>query len=104
MQTYKHNDTDDLLAIMTSIAQDDVRKKRDASQQRRFIVTEGLFRNTGEICNLPGVLALKEKFFYRVIMDESMSFGVRNSITIPLLCRQIITSSRKSCDVTSYSI
>lgn len=76
VQTYKHNDTDDLLAIMTSIAQDDVRKKRDASQQRRFIVTEGLFRNTGEICNLPGVLALKEKFFYRVIMDESMSFGV----------------------------
>jgi serine palmitoyltransferase len=76
VQTYKHNDMKDLEGILASIASDDRKKKRDATQQRRFIVTEGLFRNTGDVCPLPDILALKEKFCYRLIMDESTSFGV----------------------------
>lgn len=60
---------------MSSIAADDKRLKRDSTQQRRFIIVEGLFKETGNLCPLPQIMALKEEFFYRVILDESLSFG-----------------------------
>jgi serine palmitoyltransferase len=75
VRTYKHNDMKDLQEILEGIAAEDKKKGRDVLQQRRFIVTEGLFRNTGEICKLPALLNLKEKFFYRLIMDDSQAFG-----------------------------
>lgn len=75
IQYFKHNDMADLEAIMQSIADDDILYKRDATQQRRFIVAEGIYRNTGDICFLPNILALKDRFRYRLILDESLSFG-----------------------------
>lgn len=39
-------------------------------------MVEGLFRITGDICPLPEILKLKEEFFYRLMLDESTSFGV----------------------------
>jgi len=74
--TYRHNDMADLRKILQSIADDDKRLKRDTLQQRRFIVCEGLYRITGDICPLPEIMKLKEEFFYRLILDESTSFGV----------------------------
>jgi hypothetical protein len=38
----------DLASILASIAKDDKRLRVDTSQQRRFIVSEGVFRNTGK--------------------------------------------------------
>jgi len=52
-----------------------VKLRRDTSQQRRFIITEGIFRNTGNLCPLPEILKLKEEFFYRLFLDETLSFG-----------------------------
>mmetsp|Transcript_6182 Transcript_6182/g.10328 ORF Transcript_6182/g.10328 Transcript_6182/m.10328 type:complete len:517 (+) Transcript_6182:252-1802(+) len=75
VQFFKHNDMDDLRTILESIAADDKRLRRDAQQQRRFIVVEGLYRTTGDVCPLPQLIELKEKFFYRLILDESLSFG-----------------------------
>lgn len=42
---------------------------------RRFIVSEGLFQNTGQITNLPELIEIKNKYKYRLILDESLSFG-----------------------------
>ena len=64
-----------LQSILDTIAKDDKKLRRDAKQQRRFIVVECLYRNTGDLCPLPEILALKEKYFYRLMMDESTSFG-----------------------------
>jgi len=75
VQTFKHNNMADLKALLESIAKDDARLRRDKTQQRRFIVTEGLFRNTGELCPLPEIMALKEEHCFRLILDESLSFG-----------------------------
>eukprot|EP01034_Spumella_vulgaris_P031741 gene31741-39209_t len=72
---FKHNDMHDLRAILESIADDDKRLKRDTLQQRRFIISEGLFRNTGDVCPLTEIVRLKEEFCYRLIVDESLSFG-----------------------------
>ena len=43
---------------------------------QRFIIAEGLYRITGDVCPLPEIMKLKEEFFYRLILDESTSFGV----------------------------
>lgn len=75
VQFFKHNDMKDLESILTNIAQDDKRLRRDATEQRRFIVVEGLYKNTGNFCPLPEIIALKEKFFYRLILDDSLAFG-----------------------------
>lgn len=76
---FRHNDMGDLRNILQSISDDDKRLKRDSLQQRRFIVVEGLYRITGDICPLPEIMKLKEEFCYRLILDESTSFGVMGS-------------------------
>ena len=75
VQFFRHNDMDHLRTILDSIAKDDKKLRRDTTQQRRFIVAEGLYRNTGELCPLKEILKLKEKYFYRLILDETLSFG-----------------------------
>lgn len=46
---------------------------------RRFIISEGLFTNTGTIVNLPEIVKIKNKYKYRLILDESFSFGTLGS-------------------------
>ena len=72
---FKHNDMRDLKNIMETIAKDDKKFKRDSTQQRRFIVTEGLFQTTGKVCPLPELVELKNKYCYRILLDETLSFG-----------------------------
>ncbi|KAG2185030.1 hypothetical protein INT43_000943 [Umbelopsis isabellina] len=71
---FKHNDMEDLERVLEEIRVDDlVHKKR---LTRRFIVTEGLFANHGDIAPLPKIIDLKFKYKYRLILDESQSIGV----------------------------
>ncbi|KAI8070408.1 pyridoxal phosphate-dependent transferase [Gongronella butleri] len=71
---FKHNDMDDLERVLQEIHKDTLRNKKRLT--RRFIVTEGLFANIGDICPLPQLIELKKKFKYRLILDESESIGV----------------------------
>ncbi|KAG0305636.1 serine palmitoyltransferase component, partial [Dissophora globulifera] len=71
---FKHNDMEDLERILQSIQKETTSKKRPLT--RRFIVTEGLFQNYGDIAPLDKIMELKHKYKYRVILDESCSFGV----------------------------
>lgn len=43
---------------------------------RRFIVVEGISQNLGDIAPLDKIFELKEQFKYRLVVDESLSFGV----------------------------
>jgi serine palmitoyltransferase len=72
---YKHVDMDDLRKVLSSIAASDKKVGRPLNAQRRFLVTEALFKNTGQLCPLDKLFELKEQFKYRVILDESFSFG-----------------------------
>lgn len=73
---YKHNDMEDLERVLLDIQKKDRRTGNSAQKQRRFIVAEGLFRNTGQIVNLPKINELKKQHGCRLILDESLSFGV----------------------------
>ncbi|KAK4242839.1 pyridoxal phosphate-dependent transferase [Achaetomium macrosporum] len=69
---YNHNDFEDLERVMRKVVQEQAGKKLT----RRFLVTEALFETTGEINELPKLVELKEKYKFRMILDETWSFGV----------------------------
>jgi serine palmitoyltransferase len=68
---------DDLERVLEEIHQDDVRHKKRLT--RRFIVSEGLSLNCGDIAPLDKLVTLKRKYKYRLILDESQSIGVLGS-------------------------
>lgn len=49
--------------------------RRKKPLTRRFIITEGLFENDGQISNLKRLIELKRKYKFRLILDEGLSFG-----------------------------
>lgn len=71
---YKHNDMGSLEAVLESINRES--KRRKAPLTRRFICSEGIFQNDGTLANLKRLCELKRKYKYRLILDESYSFGV----------------------------
>ncbi|RCI05965.1 serine palmitoyltransferase component [Rhizopus stolonifer] len=71
---YKHNDMEDLERVLNDIQTEHIKYKKRLT--RRFIVTEGLFANYGDIAHLDKLVELKKKFKYRLILDESQSIGV----------------------------
>ncbi|KAM0930982.1 hypothetical protein ACQ4PT_000674 [Festuca glaucescens] len=45
-------------------------------KMRRYIVVESIYQNSGQIAPLDEIVNLKEKYRFRVILEESHSFGV----------------------------
>ncbi|KAF9415579.1 serine palmitoyltransferase component [Podila epigama] len=72
---YKHNDMADLERVLQSIDKE-TRANKKRPLTRRFIVTEALFQNYGHVAPLDKIMELKHKYKYRVILDESNSFGL----------------------------
>ncbi|ODV81190.1 serine palmitoyltransferase component [Suhomyces tanzawaensis NRRL Y-17324] len=73
IEWYIHNDMEDLEKVLKELKPDLDKQK---PIKRRFIITEGLFSNTGDIANLPKIVELKNKFKYRLFLDESLSIGI----------------------------
>jgi len=72
---YEHNDMADLERVLQKV----VRSQKGRKLTRRFIVTEALSENVGDTLDLPAVVALKHKYKFRIILDESLSYGVLGS-------------------------
>lgn len=73
IEWYDHNDVDHLEQILSQLKPVLDRQK---PIRRRFIITEGLFANSGDIANLPRIVELKNKYKYKLFLDESLSIGV----------------------------
>lgn len=63
---YKHNDMEDLEAVLKSIPE----------RAGKFVVTDGVFSVTGEIVNLPELIRVSRKYGARVLVDDAHSVGV----------------------------
>lgn len=96
---YKHGDTQDLERIMKKVVQDQTGKKLT----RRFIVTEGLFETMGDCSDLPKLIELKEKYKFRLILDETWSFGVLGRTGRGLTEAQNVDSSQVDMIVGSLA-
>eukprot|EP01025_Chloroclados_australasicus_P008250 TRINITY_DN1287_c0_g3_i1.p1 TRINITY_DN1287_c0_g3~~TRINITY_DN1287_c0_g3_i1.p1 ORF type:complete len:563 (-),score=76.62 TRINITY_DN1287_c0_g3_i1:326-1945(-) len=71
---FKHNDMEDLERCVSRIVEEDRRKRKPLN--RRFIVVEGIYFHRGDLCPLKEVLRIKDKYKFRVVLDETYSFGV----------------------------
>ncbi|KAJ5732630.1 serine palmitoyltransferase component [Penicillium malachiteum] len=69
---YDHNDMEDLERVLAKVTKEQARKPLT----RRFIITEGLFESYGDMVNLPKIIELRLKYKFRLILDETWSFGV----------------------------
>lgn len=72
--TFKHNDIKDLEKTLDEITKRE--KKLRKPLNRRFIAVEGIYHNTGEIAPLQEIVRIKNKYKFRLIVDESLSIGV----------------------------
>ena len=72
---FKHNDMQDLRRVLERVQATDESLGRKKNDQRRFIVVEGIYKNYGSVCPLDELIQLKEEFCYRLVLDESFSFG-----------------------------
>ncbi|KAF2121973.1 pyridoxal phosphate-dependent transferase [Lophiotrema nucula] len=69
---YEHNDMEDLEKVLKKV----LKENQGRGLTRRFIITEGLFENVGDVVNLPKLIELKLKYKFRLILDETWSYGV----------------------------
>ena len=88
---FDHNDLKSLEEVLQATEKE--HRKRRGPLTRRFIVTEGIFERDGAIADLPRLVSyrcpehyrririhpfqveLKHKYKYRLVLDESISFG-----------------------------
>merc|ERR1712048_409330 len=68
---FKHNDMEDCKRQMIR-AHNYLKKQNKHLTKRKFVVVEGLYRNYGDIANLAELKRLKEKHYFRAIIDDSM--------------------------------
>ncbi|KAI5381597.1 serine palmitoyltransferase component [Lathyrus oleraceus] len=72
---FKHNDMDSLSKTLENITS----KYKGTKNLRRYIVVEALYQNSGQIAPLDEIIKLKEKYRFRILLDEGNSFGVLGS-------------------------
>ena len=69
---FEHNDMEDLERVLQRV----VKEGQGKALTRRFIVTEGLFENVGDMVDLPRLIDLKMKYKFRLLLDETWSYGI----------------------------
>ena len=69
---YEHNDMEDLERVLARV----VKEGQGKPLTRRFIITEGLFENVGDVVDLPRLTELKMRYKFRVLLDETWSYGI----------------------------
>ncbi|RQM08338.1 hypothetical protein DH86_00003818, partial [Scytalidium sp. 3C] len=69
---YDHNNMEDLEKVLQKVVKEQAKKPLT----RRFIVTEGLSETVGDYVNLPKLVELKQRYKFRLMLDETWSFGV----------------------------
>jgi 8-amino-7-oxononanoate synthase len=63
---YRHNDMEHLEQILAA----------NAGQRGMFIVVDGIFSMEGDLCDLPAIVKLKNKYGARLILDDAHGVGV----------------------------
>lgn len=73
---FRHNDVDHLEELLIQQQKEEQKNPKKAKITRKFIAVEGVYLNYGDICPLPKIIELKNKYKVRLFLEESFSFGV----------------------------
>ncbi len=71
--TFRHNNMEDLERVLKKVVEDDRRKRKPLN--RRFVIVEGLYHHTGDIADLKSIVEIKNRYKFRLLVDESLSIG-----------------------------
>jgi serine palmitoyltransferase len=74
IKLFRHNDMAHLESLLKEVEADDKRHGRKIT--KRFIITEAIFANSGDIAPLPDLIRMKHEYKWRLIIEESLSLGV----------------------------
>lgn len=72
--TFRHNDTAHLETILAALVHEYSVKKIPLN--RRYIILESIYLHTGDIAPLAEIIRLKHEYKFRIVLDESLAFGV----------------------------
>ena len=61
--------------LANAISRVSLQHPKSAKIRRKFLVVEGIYFNTGEMCPMERMVELKRKYKLRLFIDESISFG-----------------------------
>ncbi|KAJ1925880.1 serine palmitoyltransferase component [Tieghemiomyces parasiticus] len=74
VRVFRHNNTKHLEAVLReAISQGQPRTHRP--WKKILVVVEGLYSMEGQFCDLPGIVALKDKYKFYLFVDEAHSVG-----------------------------
>lgn len=79
VRLFKHNDICHLRSLLEEQREWERKNTKKAKKLIRFLVVEGIYAKTGDLCPLPEIIALKKEFKVRLFIDESYSLGVLGS-------------------------
>lgn len=63
---YRHNDIEDLERVIKDVK----------DPQRCLVIVDGVFSMEGDLADLPGIVALKRKYGFRLMVDDAHGIGV----------------------------
>jgi len=63
---FKHNDMGDLERMLSLVGQ----------EVPKLVVVDGVFSMEGDLCDLPGLISLKKKFNFKILVDDAHGIGV----------------------------
>ncbi|GFR42080.1 hypothetical protein Agub_g2876, partial [Astrephomene gubernaculifera] len=72
--TFRHNDVADLERVIQKLEAEEKAKRKPLC--RKLIVVEGIYGNYGDLAPLDRIWQVKDKYKYRLMVDESHAFGV----------------------------
>lgn len=73
---FKHNDVSDLEQKIEELHDIQRKKHGKVLNVRTFLIVEGIYVKTGDICPLKELIEVKKKHKIRLFIDESRSFGI----------------------------
>jgi 7-keto-8-aminopelargonate synthetase-like enzyme len=100
---FRHNDVNDLRRVLEKVRHQDIALKRKPTDQRRFLVVEGLYKNWGTMCPLNEIVKLKEEFCFRLILDDSHAIGAMGEMGRGSLERCGL-KPMQHCEILTFSI
>lgn len=75
-RVFRHNDVKHLEMLMKEVTSEDGKHPSKALSEKRFVMIEGIYANIGDIAPLAEIVELKNRYGFRLILDESFSIGV----------------------------
>ncbi|GAB6032725.1 Serine palmitoyltransferase 1 [Chamberlinius hualienensis] len=73
---FRHNDVEHLESLLKTQEANDIKNPKKAKVTRRFLIIEGIYTNYCDICPLPKLIELKNRYRVRLFIDENLSFAV----------------------------